>query len=334
MEHLQLAGTGRLTTRLGFGCSTLMGRINRKESAALLDAAWDAGIRHFDVAPMYGWGAAESCVGEFLSRKGGEPTVTTKYGIIPPPRPSWIGLARLVARPVLRAFPGTKQRLGRAAKATLGGSRKAIFSAEEARASLDRSRSALRTERIDLWLLHDAAASSLTDPLLLEFMHEAVAMGLIGDFGCSQDIPEISTLYEQRREYCRVLQFEWSVRQKVPQFPSSFRIHHRSLTSNFSALRAELERRPDLRKRWSDQLGCDPGLPKTLAALMLKAALVLNPGSIVLASSKSPAHIADNVRAAEDASLDNTARRFYELVERDLNGPIQEVITRADSART
>ena len=54
MEQLDLAGTGRLTTRLGFGCSNLMGSMSRKESIALLDAAWDAGIRHIDVAPFYG----------------------------------------------------------------------------------------------------------------------------------------------------------------------------------------------------------------------------------------------------------------------------------------
>lgn len=319
MELLQLAGTGRLTSRLGFGCSSLMGSLNRNQSIAMLDAAWDAGIRHFDVAPMYGWGDAESCVGELLKRKGGEATVTTKYGILPPPMRLWAGLVRKAARPVIQVLPGIKQRLAHAAKAALGGSRKAGLSAGEARASLERSRKTLQTDRIDLWLLHDVAAASLTDPALLDLMREAVALGAIGDFGVSHDVAEIPVLYGQRKEYCRVLQFEWSVRQRMPEFPGSFRIHHRSLAHNLPALRAQLNERPDLRRKWSDDLDCDLSSPQKLAALMLKAALVLNPGSIVLVSSKSPAHIAANVRAAEDRSLDGTAQRFYELVQSDLN---------------
>jgi hypothetical protein len=52
---------------------------------------------------------------------------------------------------------------------------------------------------------------------------------------------------------------------------------------------------------------------------MLKAALVLNPGSVILVSSKNPVHIAANVRAAEDAALEAPARRLYELVQRDMS---------------
>jgi aryl-alcohol dehydrogenase-like predicted oxidoreductase len=333
MEQLDLAGTGRLTTRLGFGCSNLMGSMSRKESIALLDAAWDAGIRHIDVAPFYGWGAAESCVGAFMHRVAGQATVTTKYGRLPPARQSLAGLGRQLARPVLRALPGIKHRLARAANSTLGGSRKASFSVMEARASLDQSRRALQAERIDLWLLHDVAAASLTNPALLDFMRDAVAEGIIGDFGVSHDIAEISALFDQKRGYCRVLQFEWSVRQNVPQFPGSFLVHHRSLAHNYSALRAELERRPEMRRGWSDELDCDIGSPEKLAALMLKAALLLNPNSIVLVSSKSPVHIVANVRAAEDGTLDDTARRFYKIVQRDLNSLRQESATGAEPAR-
>lgn len=319
MEHLLLAVTGRTTTRLGFGCSTLMGRMNRKESLAVLDAAWDAGIRHFDVAPLYGWGAAESCVGEFLRRHGGQATVTTKYGILPPPRLSLIGMARQLARPLMRAVPGMKQRLARAAKITLGGSWKASLSAQDARASLERSRVALQTARIDLWLLHDVDADHLTDPAVLDAVRDAVATGFIGDFGVSHDLAEIPKLYQERPEYCHVLQFEWSVRQPIPQYPCSFRIHHRSLAHNFLALHDRLVQRADLRRAWSDELGRDLTSPQVLSGLMLKAALVLNPGSIILVSSKNPAHISANVRTAEDAALEAPARRFYELVQRDLH---------------
>src|ERR1700733_14834627 len=119
MVKIELGTSGRQTTRLGYGCSSLMGMLDRKESLAMLEAAFDAGVRHFDVAPMYGFGQAESCVGEFLGRHRADVTVTTKYGIPPAKRQGLIGLARSMARPVVKALPGLKRGLTNvAAKAT------------------------------------------------------------------------------------------------------------------------------------------------------------------------------------------------------------------------
>lgn len=50
-------------TRLGFGCAHLPGRVTRRDALAVLETAFEAGIRHFDVALMYGDGQAEGIVG-------------------------------------------------------------------------------------------------------------------------------------------------------------------------------------------------------------------------------------------------------------------------------
>ena len=132
MDSIQLSTTGRSTTRLGFGCSSLMGAMGRKESVAMLEAAFEAGVRHFDVAPMYGFGQAESCVGEFLSGHKAEVTVTTKYGIPAPKRQGLISLARSAARPgfcprrALCAGPGRRLGFGRCGPTrACGGARRA-----------------------------------------------------------------------------------------------------------------------------------------------------------------------------------------------------------------
>ena len=39
----------------------------------ILDAAYDAGIRHFDVARAYGHGLSEGYLGAFLRRRGVAP---------------------------------------------------------------------------------------------------------------------------------------------------------------------------------------------------------------------------------------------------------------------
>jgi Aldo/keto reductase family len=77
LESIALPQTGAVTTRLRFGCAGLLGGVAKTQSRALLDAAWGAGIRHFDTAPTYGDGASEALLGDFLRRRTNNFTVTT-----------------------------------------------------------------------------------------------------------------------------------------------------------------------------------------------------------------------------------------------------------------
>ncbi len=61
---------------------------------------------------------------------------------------------------------------------------------------------------------------------------------------------------------------------------------------------------------------------------MLKAALVMNPASIILFSSKNPAHIHANARTAADNSLDSPARQFYNLVQSERNQLLTTILSR------
>src|ERR1700744_1579779 len=161
MEQIALGTSGRTTTRLGFGCSNLMGATSRRDSLRLLEAAFDAGIRHFDVAPRYGYGEAESCLGEFLQHHRGQITIATKYGILPPKKSALIRVGRSIAGPIVKHLPSLKHPLAKTANAAPRNPSPPTFTAAEAQASLHRSLIALRTDHIDLWLLHEAVAADL-----------------------------------------------------------------------------------------------------------------------------------------------------------------------------
>lgn len=317
MRTLSLASTGRATTQLGFGCSSLMGATGRRTSLALLEHAFDAGIRHFDVAPMYGYGAAEGCLGEFLARHPGAITVTTKYGIAPPANQGLMRAARRAVGPVLKLIPSVKKRLAGAANAVTAAAPKAPFTADAARASLENSLRELRTERIDLLLLHEAEANDLNDDDLLRFLENAVAEGKVGAFGCGSSADKIPALLAHKPAFCPVLQFEWSILDKPIDGLTGFTLHHRALTANFADLREVLETKAEVRQRWTEAAGVDLSAPGMLASLMLKAALVENPGSVILVSSRNPAHIASNVRMAGDDSLAEPARMLYAVAQRE-----------------
>lgn len=78
-------GTGGLTfTELGLGTAplgNLYRAISDEDADAVFDAAWDAGVRYFDTAPLYGLGLAETRLNRFLRNKPrDEYVLSTKIG--------------------------------------------------------------------------------------------------------------------------------------------------------------------------------------------------------------------------------------------------------------
>lgn len=315
MQTIPLADSGRRTTRLGFGCGNLMGALNRRDSLKLLETAYDAGIRHFDVAPMYGYGEAESCLGEFLQHHRGQLTITTKYGILPAKKTSLITIGRQIAGPIIKKIPSLKKSLARAANAATRNNARPTFTSAEAKESLTRSLAALRTDHIDLWLLHEATARDLQDDRLLHILETEVRQGTIGAFGIGSSSEKIPTLLAERPLYCRTLQYDWSILDALIPSSKPFRIHHRALTNNFRAIHNAIVNNKSLCHHWSASTNTDLSRPEALANLMLKAALVMNPASIILFSSKNPQHIDANVHTAIDAALEAPARQLYHLIQ-------------------
>ena len=61
--------SGLETTVMGFGAApigNIFRPISEEDSGALIKAAWDAGVRYFDTAPMYGHGLSEARCGQGL----------------------------------------------------------------------------------------------------------------------------------------------------------------------------------------------------------------------------------------------------------------------------
>jgi D-threo-aldose 1-dehydrogenase len=132
--------SGLEVTALGLGCAAFGGLYRDAPAAdarAALQAAWDRGIRYFDVAPMYGLGRAEHLLGNFLREAAmpvAEAVVSTKAGrLMVAPRPGravnavpknafdtgWVnGLSfeevfDYSYDGILRSFDDSQQRMGR-----------------------------------------------------------------------------------------------------------------------------------------------------------------------------------------------------------------------------
>jgi D-threo-aldose 1-dehydrogenase len=80
----RLGNGGLRFTELGFGAAplgNLYRAISEDDAQAVLEAAWDAGVRYFDTAPLYGLGLSETRLNRFLRGKPrDEYILSTKIG--------------------------------------------------------------------------------------------------------------------------------------------------------------------------------------------------------------------------------------------------------------
>lgn len=85
MNYVRLGNSGLKITELVFGSALTIGTeiMDEKQSEALIDRAWDLGIRTFDVSNNYGYGGAEKLVGKCLSKYPREEYVLITKGSWP-----------------------------------------------------------------------------------------------------------------------------------------------------------------------------------------------------------------------------------------------------------
>jgi D-threo-aldose 1-dehydrogenase len=134
---------------LGYGAANV-GNLYRAmtddEAWAVLDAAWESGIRYFDTAPHYGLGLSERRLGAFLATK---------------PRHDYV-LSTKVGR-LLRPSPETADRLDDAHQFAVPASLRRVwdFTAEGIRRSLEESLERLGLDTVDVVYLHDPEEDDL-----------------------------------------------------------------------------------------------------------------------------------------------------------------------------
>ena len=78
----------RTLPRIALGCGNFGGvgsapeffgqGLTEGQAHAVMDAAWESGITHFDTADAYGGGRSEAAIGRWIATRGIRPQLTTK----------------------------------------------------------------------------------------------------------------------------------------------------------------------------------------------------------------------------------------------------------------
>jgi D-threo-aldose 1-dehydrogenase len=169
--------TGVRVSTLGFGAApigNLYAEVDDADAIAAVQAAFAAGIRHFDSAPYYGYGLSERRLGQALDGVARDAyTLSTKVGR------------------VLHDDAGAAP--GRDGFAVAGRSAAFDYSRDGVLRAFESSLQRLRTDRIDILLLHDIGRLTHGErhpPLLRQALDEALpamaelkAAGVVGAVG-------------------------------------------------------------------------------------------------------------------------------------------------------
>ena len=128
-------------TELGFGTAplgNLYRAISDAEAEAVLEAAWEAGVRYYDTAPLYGFGLAETRLNRFLRGK---------------PREDYV-LSTKVGRLLTAATPETRDGVGKWFEVP---NRREVydFGYDAVMRSLEFSLERLGVDRVDMLFAHD-----------------------------------------------------------------------------------------------------------------------------------------------------------------------------------
>jgi aryl-alcohol dehydrogenase-like predicted oxidoreductase len=167
---------------VGLGCNNFGWRIDAEASAKVIDTTIESGVTFFDTADRYGKGQSEDFLGRALGKRRDQIILATKFGM-------------------------------EMEKGQQGASPKYVLEAVDA--SLRR----LRTDRIDLYQLHQPDPKTpITDTL--GTLDELVRAGKVREIGCSNfsvgQIREAADASQGRAQFVSV-QNEFSLFQREPE---------------------------------------------------------------------------------------------------------------------
>jgi D-threo-aldose 1-dehydrogenase len=308
MQEVKLTAQIR-SSRIGFGCAGLLREPSPRLRRQVLESAFDHGIRHFDVARMYGLGAAEGELGRFLRGRREEVVVATKFGIEPGRSAGRLARLQGPARALLERFPALRSQVKRRAGKL---DRPHRYDVATAKRQLETSLRELRTDYVDILFLHGPSAHETSDvQALCEFLEDARragrvrAWGLAGEradcLALARGLPETTLLQVREDIFSRGRAREDGVAQRgVAQREAAerARITYGALSGALEAiLDGGWEPARHLQRSGSGARMSRGERADALASLLLADALQARPDGVVLYSTTKPQRLATVDRA-------------------------------------
>lgn len=316
MQRITLANTGITISRIGFGCASLTAHNDRAKAIAVLNAALEAGVTHFDTARLYGMGQSESILGDFIRDKRDRLTITTKFGMEAKPN-ALTGNRRLVGmvKSVIRKSSLLNKIVRRGMKGS--GPSTGKFTPEDARQSLETSLRELNTSHVDVFMLHCCTREQARREDLIAYLESCVKAGTIRAFGPSTEFVKLENDLTAFPPAHRLFQFESNAANRnIERLSGTGARDIITFAPIFAAkgLAAAGAKHRALVSGLSERAGVDPTNADSLAGFMLGDALARNPRGGVLFATTSAGRVKANITAASEERTPEARAAFAEMV--------------------
>lgn len=297
---------GRRTLPLGFGTGALLSKKrSRHDALKLVETALDSGITYFDTARMYGSGRAEGIIGQVAARNRDRLILVSKAGILPQSRSLIVRAAGQGVRFLHRAIPRSRDYVSvpRTYLPRFG-----FFKLADIRKSVEISLKELRTDYIDIFLLHECSVSNFDDQELRHYLNDLKVQGKIRAFGIATGIEETDAILARYPRVPDVVQIPsaiWNMNiRKLQTKHSGLTVTHSSLTGRLNVLLGRLTSDEAMAAEWHSMTEIDPRDIQSFTRLLLAHAVTSNPDGIVIFFSSDPANIVANVNSLKSRSID------------------------------
>jgi aryl-alcohol dehydrogenase-like predicted oxidoreductase len=190
---------------LGLGCASMLGRAGRRESLKALSSAYDAGITFYDTARSYGYGECERLLGDFFrGARRSSVVLCTKFGILPVNSNGWKNRMKPIARSVLSFAPQLRSTVRRHTASQL---KPGQFSIEILNSSIETSLTELKTDYVDILLMHSPPLETSQREDLLGAMNCLVETGKVRMMGVSAGADVIGAVFNRHSPRLSAAQF-------------------------------------------------------------------------------------------------------------------------------
>ncbi|WP_018343028.1 aldo/keto reductase [Cytophaga aurantiaca] len=249
------------TVNLGFGCVRLTSNYTKKQALRNLETAYENGIRHFDVAPLYGFGLAEGMLGEFVKNKRDTLTITTKFGILANNSVLKNLFLQNIIRSAYRVVKKSKLKNTTQSIASSATMTPKDFSVANAEKSLNNSLKELKTNYIDYYVMHEPLISDANNAELIDFLENKKRQGVIKEFGIASFSDIIEKEFNTLNSAHTVLQtsnsFPFSVPESLERGPQIKQRFYFSPLQYLNQVKTILHSDEIFARSISDKLGFD-----------------------------------------------------------------------------
>jgi aryl-alcohol dehydrogenase-like predicted oxidoreductase len=284
--------------RIGFGCSHITGGFEARSNARLLRIAFDRGVRHFDTAPLYGHGTSEEVVGAAFRGDRHKVIIATKVGIPHGDLSYGRQFFRLAASPIRRWAPRLSKFAARRIYSTLPHT---DFSVSSVQQSLEKSLAKLKTDYVDILILHEVRRDDISDELLRK-LQSFVQEGKIRRIGIGTSVESMQGIASAGLEF-DVYQRYWSVLTVDENlFADRYQIFHGAVWGALEALTRRLNADAEARRRIQEICKLECRVPDDVAKVLLLSAVSANPRGVVLFSSRVAARVASYLNFLQRAA--------------------------------